>query len=80
MTLAHRRILIIEDDAETAEQIADFLTTRGYQADIAANGSDGLRLGQSAKYAVMAIDRMLPGMDGITVIRRLREEGSSHPR
>ena len=79
MTGAHRRILVIEDDAETAQQIVDFLTARGYQADLAANGNEGLRLGQSAVYAVMTIDRMLPGMDGITIIRRLRDAGIATP-
>jgi two-component system, OmpR family, response regulator len=73
MTGARRRILVVEDDSETADQIVDFLRTRGYQADLAMNGNDGLRLGQSAEYAVMTIDRMLPGMDGLAIIRHLRE-------
>jgi two-component system, OmpR family, response regulator len=73
VTGAHRRILVIEDDAETAEQIVDFLKMRGYQVDLAVNGNDGLRLGRSAAYAVMIIDRMLPGMDGIAIIQKLRE-------
>jgi two-component system OmpR family response regulator len=79
VTGTHSRILVIEDDAETAEQILDFLRTRGYQADLAVNGNDGLRLGQSAQYAVMTIDRMLPGIDGIAIIRRLREAGIVTP-
>jgi len=73
VTGAHRRILVVEDDAETAEQIVDFLQMRGYQVDLAVNGNDGLRLGRSAAYAVMIIDRMLPGMDGIAIIQKLRE-------
>ena len=73
MTGAHRRILVVEDDAETAEQIVDFLKMRGYQVDLTVNGNDGLRLGRSAAYAVMIIDRMLPGMDGIAIIQKLRE-------
>ena len=73
MTGDRRRILVVEDDSETAEQIVDFLRTRGYQADLAMNGNDGLRLGHSAEYAVMTIDRMLPGMDGLAIIRHLRE-------
>jgi two-component system, OmpR family, response regulator len=73
MTGARRRILVVEDDSETAEQIVDFLRTRGYEADLAMNGNDGLRLGRSAEYAVMTIDRMLPGMDGLAIIRHLRE-------
>jgi len=73
VTGAHRRILVIEDDAETAEQIVDFLKMRGYQVDLAVNGNDGLRLGRAAAYAVMIIDRMLPSMDGIAIIQKLRE-------
>jgi len=79
MTGAHRRILVIEDEAETAKQIADFLGTRGYQVDPAGNGDDGFRLGQSGVYAVMTIDRMLPGGDGITIIQRLRKAGIPTP-
>jgi len=73
VTGAHRRVLVVEDDAETAEQIVDFLKMRGYQVDLAVNGNDGLRLGRAAAYAVMIIDRMLPGMDGIAIIQKLRE-------
>jgi two-component system OmpR family response regulator len=79
MTGARRRILVIEDDPETAEQLVDFLETRGYAADLAVDGNDGLRLAQSAPYAVVVIDRMLPGVDGIAVIRRLREAGTVTP-
>jgi two-component system, OmpR family, response regulator len=79
MTGAHRRILVIEDDAETAKQIADTLGTHGYQADLALHGDDGFRLGQSTPYAVMIIDRMLPAMDGIAIIQCLREAGISTP-
>lgn len=68
-----RRILVIEDDRETGAQISDFLGTNGYDVDLAATGDEGLERARSANYAVMAIDRMLPGMDGITIIRRLRE-------
>ena len=80
MTGVRRRILVVEDDSETAEQIVDFLRTRGYQADLAMNGNDGLRLGHSAEYAVMTIDRMLPGMDGLAIIRHLRESKIVIPR
>ena len=79
MTGARRRILVIEDDPETAEQLVDFLETRGYAADLAVDGNDGLRLAQSAPYAVVVVDRMLPGVDGIAVIRRLREAGTVTP-
>ncbi|HYA07321.1 MAG TPA: response regulator transcription factor [Xanthobacteraceae bacterium] len=79
MTGAWRRILVIEDDPETASQLVDFLGIHGYHADLAANGDDGLQLGLSGRYAVMTIDRMLPGIDGLTIIRRLREAGIVTP-
>ena len=79
MTGARRRILVIEDDPETAEQLVDFLETRGYATDLAADGNEGLRLAQSAPYAAIVIDRMLPGIDGIAVIRSLREAGTVTP-
>ena len=79
MTETRRRILVIEDDPETASQVVDFLGARGYQADIARNGNDGLRLALSRCYAVMTIDRMLPGLDGLSIIRKLRESGIDTP-
>ena len=79
MTGALRRILVIEDDAETAKQIVDFLTTRGYDVALAVDGDEGLRLGQTTEYAVMVIDRMLPSVDGLAIIRRFREAGILTP-
>jgi two-component system OmpR family response regulator len=79
MAGGRRRILVVEDDLETAEQLVDSLATNGYQVDLAVDGDDGLSRGRSSAYAVMAIDRMLPGIDGLTVIRRLREDGIATP-
>jgi two-component system, OmpR family, response regulator len=79
LTETRRRILVVEDDPETASQLVDFLGARGYQADLARNGNDGLRLASSHYYAVMTIDRMLPGMDGLSIIRKLRESGIDTP-
>ena len=79
MVMARHRILVIEDDVETAEQLVDFLGTSGYSIDLAVDGDEGLRRGQSGEYAVVTIDRMLPGIDGITIIRRLREAGIATP-
>jgi two-component system, OmpR family, response regulator len=79
MVGGRRRILVIEDDSETAEQLVDFLSTSGYQVDLASDGNDGLSRGSSADYAVMTIDRMLPDIDGLAVIRRLREGGIVTP-
>src|SRR5262249_33974580 len=74
-----RRILVVEDDPETAGQIVDSLATSGYQADLAVNGGDALSRGRSADYAVMTIDRMLPDIDGLDIIRRLRSGGILAP-
>jgi two-component system, OmpR family, response regulator len=79
MTGAQRRILVVEDDPETAAQIADTFTTNGYHVDTAANGRDALSRGRSVDYAVMTIDRMLPDIDGLSVMRSLREEGVATP-
>jgi two-component system OmpR family response regulator len=79
LTETRRRILVIEDDPETASQLVDVLGTRGYQTDLAHNGDDGLRLASSHSYAVMTIDRMLPGVDGLSIIRKLRESGNDTP-
>jgi two-component system OmpR family response regulator len=79
MTGGRRRILVVEDDPETAGQILDSLTTNGYQTDLAVNGSDALDRGHSADYAVMTVDRMLPDIDGLDVIRHLRTDGIVTP-
>jgi two-component system, OmpR family, response regulator len=74
-----RHVLVIEDDAETAEQLVDCLKTSGYRVDLAADGEEGLRLALAADYVVMTVDRMLPHIDGLEVIRRLRESGVATP-
>jgi len=79
MARGRRRVLVIEDDPETAEQLVESLATNGYQVDLAVNGNDGLNRGRTREYAVMTIDRMLPGIDGIAIIRRLREGGVTTP-
>jgi two-component system, OmpR family, response regulator len=79
MVGGRRRLLVIEDDSETADQLVDFFSTSGYQVDLAVNGNEGLVRGSSADYAVMTIDRMLPDIDGLAVIRRLRDAGIVTP-
>lgn len=73
------RILIVEDDPEMARQLVDSLATSGYEIDLAVDGDEGLSRGRCGNYTVMTIDRMLPGIDGITIIRRLREAGVITP-
>lgn len=79
MTGGHRRILVVEDDPETAGQLVEQLTTSGYQVDLATCGNDALSQGSASEYAVITIDRMLPDVDGIAVMRRLRDDGIAAP-
>jgi two-component system OmpR family response regulator len=79
MTGDHRHILVVEDDPETAEQIVEPLTTSGYQVDLAVSGNEALSRGFAREYAVITIDRMLPDIDGIAVMRQLRDKGIAAP-
>lgn len=79
MTGGHRRILVVEDDPETAGQLVEQLTTSGYQVDLARCGNEALGRGATTEYAVITIDRMLPDIDGIAVMRQLRCEGIAAP-
>ena len=79
MTGGHRRILVVEDDPETAGQLAEQLSTSGYRVDLASSGSEALNHAGTCDYAVITIDRMLPDIDGIAVMRQLRDRGVSSP-
>jgi len=74
-----RRVLVIEDDCKTANELGSCLGSAGYDVTIASDGEKGLRFGRAAEYAVMTVDRALPGIDGIEVIRRLRRDGIGTP-
>src|SRR4029077_2054432 len=78
-TRDRHHILVVEDDPETAGQLVEQLTTSGYQVDLAGTGNEALRRGSAQDYAVITIDRMLPDIDGITVMRQLREVGIAAP-
>jgi two-component system, OmpR family, response regulator len=66
------KILVIEDDTATLDYIARGLEERGHVVDKAANSRDGLMLAGSERYSVMIVDRMLPGTDGLSLVRILR--------
>jgi len=74
-----RRVLVIEDDWQTASELGSCLGAAGYDVTIASDGEKGLRFGRAAEYVVMTVDRILPGIDGIEVIRRLRQDGIGTP-
>ena len=73
------RILIVEDNPGIAENIGDFLEARGHMLDFAMDGIGGLHLILTETYDVIVLDIMLPGMDGITLCRKLRESGTQYP-
>jgi two-component system OmpR family response regulator len=73
------KILLIEDDADTAAYIANGLREHGHVADHAADGRDGLFLAAGAHYDVMIVDRMLPGLDGLGIVKTIRGAGVQTP-
>src|SRR5215510_1851351 len=68
------RVLLIEDDQETAEQITAELADRGFEVEWSADGIAGLDKARSLHPDAMIVDRLLPGMDGLTIIEALRKE------
>ena len=66
------RVLVIEDNNEIAEYMAEGLRQIGHTVDIAADGQIGLKRAAVDQYDVMIVDRMLPGLDGLTVVAALR--------
>ena len=73
------RILVIEDDRDAASWLMKGLKESGHVADHAANGEDGLALGLENIHDILVVDRMLPKMDGLTIIRTLRAKGITTP-
>lgn len=73
------KILLIEDDKNTADFVLKGLKEHGHVADHAANGKDGLFLAASEKYDAMIVDRMLPGLDGLSIMKMLRATGNHVP-
>jgi two-component system OmpR family response regulator len=67
-------VLLIEDDSETAHEISAELVDRGFVVDWSADGIDGLDKARNGRPDAMVVDRLLPGMDGLTIIETLRQE------
>jgi two-component system OmpR family response regulator len=68
------KVLLIEDDSETAEEITAELADRGFEVEWSANGIEGLDKARSSRPDAMIVDRLLPGMDGLTIIEALRKD------
>lgn len=73
------RILVIEDDRQAAAFMAKGLRESGHVVDVAGDGRDGLVMAQSNDYDVLVVDRMLPGLDGLALVRTLRATGNRTP-
>lgn len=73
------RILMIEDDAALCEAVAIHLEENGYQADFCHDGEEGLYCALQNGYDLILLDRMLPEMDGVTLLQKLRREGLHTP-
>ena len=73
------RVLVIEDDSEAARYMVKGLAESGHLADHAADGVEGLAMAESGQYDVLVVDRMLPRLDGLSLVARLRTDGGDTP-
>src|SRR5689334_22759229 len=73
------RLLVVEDDRSLAEALRKGLVQEGHVVDIVHDGAEGLDLAEAGVHDAIILDVMLPGMDGMAVARRLREDGSHLP-
>ena len=73
------RILVIEDHPDLAANLGDYLTAQGHSVDFAADGPSGFARARQAEHDVIVLDRMLPGLDGLSLCRRLRAQGTATP-
>jgi len=72
-------ILLVEDNKEVAEVIFDYFEDSNIELDYAATGTLGLQLAQQNSYQCLVLDIMLPGIDGISICKQLRELGNDTP-
>ncbi|WP_293904402.1 response regulator transcription factor [Phenylobacterium sp.] len=73
------KLLIVEDDEEAAGYLKRALSEAGHAVDFAATGRDGLMLAAGEPYDVIVLDRMLPGIDGLAILRTIRAAGVKTP-
>lgn len=73
------KILVIEDDTQTRNYVANGLKERGHILDLAKDGYEGLFLAQESRYDLLIADRMLPGLDGLSLVKKLRSADCAVP-
>jgi len=74
-----KHLLLIEDDEETAAEIVEELSARGYEVDEAATGTEGLEKARHRSHDLLIVDRLLPGINGLSLIETLRAENILTP-
>ncbi|MEI7932715.1 MAG: response regulator transcription factor [Alphaproteobacteria bacterium] len=74
-----RRVLLVEDDPETSDYICNGLRQEGYTVEHTTDGRDGLYLATTSSFDAIVMDRMIPGLDGVSVIKALRAAGVGTP-
>jgi len=72
-------ILLIEDDSHTSTYVANGLREHGHAVDLSACGKDGLSRASDGTYDLMIVDRMLPGLDGLSIVKNMRGAGIKTP-
>ncbi|APF19267.1 two component transcriptional regulator, winged helix family [Caldithrix abyssi DSM 13497] len=73
------RILVIEDERKVASALEEGLTNAGYQVDVACSGEDGFYLLSTRRYDLLLLDLMLPGRDGLEILKTIRRKGMQFP-
>ncbi len=73
------RILVIEDEQKVARALKEGLTHEGYQVDLAFSGEEGFYLLSTAQYDLLLLDLMLPGRDGLEILKSVRKQGMTFP-
>jgi len=73
------RVLVIEDDKDAAAYMAKGLSESGHTVEVAHNGKDGLLMAATESFDVLVVDRMLPGLDGLSLVKTLRATGNRTP-
>ena len=73
------KLLLIEDDRETAEHIVHALVGHGHAVETVHDGSTGLTRAKTGEHAALIVDRMLPGLDGLSLVKQLRGAGQQTP-
>lgn len=73
------RILLIEDDTKLADYVSRGFSEAGHLCDVLGNGQDGLFQATREPYDVLIVDRMLPGLDGLSMVKAIRAAGNKTP-